>query len=283
MAAPYAEVIGDPITHSLSPTIHRHWLRQLGLPGDYRTTRVTPDELTAYLNARAADASWRGCNLTMPLKEAAWRLGAQDAALLSLDDDARAARAVNCIARASGGLVARNTDIQGVHAALDTHPVGTGTAIVLGAGGAARAAVIALARRGMRIIVLARSPERAAPLRQLAPELALKDFADAPAEFAAAGVIINATPLGMDGGPPMPKAILGALSKAPTALAIDMVYRPLRTSFLAAAEAANLATADGLNMLIGQAHPAFAAFFDREAPQNDAALRAELIAQSPGD
>ena len=273
MPEPYAEVIGDPIAHSLSPVIHRHWLRQLGLPGDYRATRCTPAKLPEYLASRRADPAWRGCNLTMPLKE-------QAAGLVDeLDQAAQASGAVNCIVRVEGKLIGRNTDVNGVAAVMgDLHLEGC-KAVVIGGGGVARAALIALRRRGAALHLLVRAPQRATALEALAPGLAVGPFESAAKVTADAALLINATPLGMAGNPGMPQAILDSLATAPDALAFDMVYRPIETPFLQAAAEAGLQTVDGFAMLIAQARPAFRSFFGAEPPPGDADLRAALIAQ----
>lgn len=277
MAEPYAEVIGDPIVHSLSPAIHLHWLRSLSLPGDYRATRCTPADLPAYLASRRTNSAWRGCNLTMPLKE-------QAAALLDeLDDDALATGAVNCIVRSEGRLLGHNTDVDGVSAALGASDLAGARAVIIGAGGAARAAIVELAHRNATLMVATRDVDRARALPKVATGLTLLPFDEAPAAIAGAALVINATPLGMAGAPAIPQAILDSLAAAPEALALDMVYRPLETPFLKAAAAAGLRTSDGLTMLIGQARRAFHLFFGAEPPASDEDLRARLIAQLRAD
>ena len=269
---PYAEVIGDPIDHSLSPLIHRFWLDQLGVTGDYHRKRCRHGELSAYLTERMSDPAWRGCNVTMPLKEEAARL------LPSLDQPARSIGAVNCIARLGDRLLGLNTDVEGVAAALAGTELAGQRAVVIGTGGAARAAVSELSRRGANITILARSAAKAEPLRELAEQLTISPFAAATTIFPSAATMINATPLGMRGETAMAPKILTAFTHAPRgALAFDMVYRPLATPFLAAAEAAGLRSADGLTMLIGQARRPFELFFGAPAPAEDAELRFLLL------
>jgi shikimate dehydrogenase len=275
MAEPYAEVIGHPIAHSLSPAIHRHWLRALAFPGDYRATSCTPAQLPAYLASRRADPAWRGCNLTMPLKQ-------QAAALLDeLDGDALETGAVNCTVRSQGKLLGRNTDVDGVDAALASVHLPGDRAVIIGSGGAARAAIAELRRRGLTITLVSRNPDQALAAQE--PGLSLIGFPEAPVAIPGAALVINASPLGMAGAPPMPATILDSLASAPGALALDMVYRPLDTLFLDAAAAAGLQTADGLTMLIGQARCAFAHFFGAAPPSDEEELRAVLIAQLPAD
>ena len=113
---PYAEVIGDPIAHSKSPQIHRHWLQQTGLDGDYRATRVSREGLAGYFAERRADPDWRGCNVTIPHKENVAPL---------IDDvasDAAAIGAVNCVIREGDRLVGYNSDVNGIAAALGEKP-----------------------------------------------------------------------------------------------------------------------------------------------------------------
>lgn len=270
-ALPYAEVIGDPIDHSLSPAIHRHWLKRLGLTATYRRHRCGGSEPESYLDNRRTDPLWRGCNVTMPLKE-------RVAALVSPRGAARRLGAVNCVTRRGEQLVGLNTDVDGVAAALDDAQLTGQRAVLVGAGGAARAALAALAERGAHVTIVTRSPAKARPLHDLAPGLTIAPLDEAAAAVAGAAAIINAAPLGSEGAASMPEQLLAALTAAaPGAVALDMVYRPLLTPFLAAAAAAGLRTADGLAMLIGQARPAFRLFFGVEPPPEDGELRALLV------
>ncbi|WP_114954810.1 shikimate dehydrogenase family protein [Sphingosinicella terrae] len=274
--APYAEVIGDPIAHSKSPAIHGFWLGALGLDHDYRATRVTTDELQAFFAARAGDDEWRGCNVTAPHKQAVMPF------LDEISADATRIGAVNCIHRAGGRLIGLNTDVDGIAEALDAAAVEGGKAAVIGAGGGARAAIRYLAgRSAAEIVVLARRPERATDLLSLGDEaeqvriLTLDRVSEALSDATA---IIQATPAGMAHAEPLPAPALAALGEAaPGAVALDMVYQPLNTPFLEAAEAAGLVPVDGLNMLIGQARKAFELFFGAVPPQDqDEELRAQL-------
>jgi shikimate dehydrogenase len=269
--APYAEVIGDPIGHSLSPIIHNHWLEQLGLAGSYRPQRCAAGGVEAHLERRRRDPLWRGCNVTMPLKE--------EAAALLPGDHASRYGAVNLITRSSSGLLGLNTDVKGIGAALGESPLGGKRAVIIGAGGSARAAIAAAgAVRGANVTVLARNPAKAGPLRKLADEVSIEPLNRAAEAIAGAAAVINASPLGMDGGPKMPDFVVAALAGAERgAVAVDLVYRPLETPFLKAAAAAQLRTADGLTVLIGQARPAFEAFFGAPPPPGGAALRALLL------
>lgn len=267
---PYAEVIGDPVDHSLSPVIHTHWLERLGIEAAYRRQHCAAGGLAPYLQRRRGDPLWRGCNVTMPLKE--------EAAALLRSAGANRIGAVNCIARRGDGLTGLNTDVDGVRAALAGEDMAGRQAVVIGAGGAARGAVAALGAVGAQVTILARSPAKAEPLRALAAEVAIEPLDRAAHIVAGAAAIINASPLGMAGSPVMPPAILAALKdSAPSAVAVEIVYHPLETPLLSAARASGLRAVDGLTILIGQARPAFEAFFGAPPPPGDAALRALLL------
>lgn len=261
MPEPWAEVIGDPIAHSLSPALHRSWIEALGLKARYERSHVAAEELKPFLAQRRTDPDWRGCNVTAPHKRAV--LGLVD----RLTPAAERIGAANCIYRDGDLLVGDNTDVAGIAAALaDIEIAGTKT-VILGAGGAAAPAVDHLLSRGAgQIVLLARDPAKAEPLRGRAPNrISAAPFGGKA--LADASIIINATPLGMTGAPPLPTAILHALPSAVAGAAVlDMVYRPERTPLLAAAEAAGLRAVGGLTMLVGQARPSFELFFGRRAP-----------------
>ena len=270
MSVPFGEVIGDPIAQSKSPLIHKHWLSLLDIEADYLRTRVAPADLSAFFQERRADEDWRGCNVTVPHKEAVVPL------IDELDASAAAVGAVNCIVPREGQLVGFNTDVDGIAAALDATELEERSAILIGAGGAARAAVAYLAGRNLeKLTVLARDPVKAESLRSLAPlirfELQSIEGGNAPADPAA---IINASPLGMVGSAAMPEALLAALApRASGATIFDMVYNPLDTPFLASGRAAGGHAVDGLTMLIGQAQRAFELFFGQLAPPPGQELR----------
>jgi shikimate dehydrogenase len=270
---PHAEVIGDPIGHSRSPSIHRFWLEALGLDGDYHATRVMPECLGGYFDDRRRDPAWRGCNITIPHKQAAL------ACVDSVEDDGIGA--INCVVPVSGRLVGRNTDAGGFDSSLPAG-LGTGDRVVLvGGGGAAAAAVAALKARGLRCdIVVRQAGQGRALLDRFGADGRILGFDQAAAAVAGSAGVVNASPLGMDGFAPMPPAILAAVQEVRRGgFVLDMVYAPLRTDLLAAAEEAGLEAIDGLAMLIGQAALAFSYFFGATAPRDrDAALRALLTA-----
>jgi len=270
----FAEVIGDPIAHSLSPVIHGHWLERLGRQERYVATRITPGELADHIAGRRSDPSWLGCNLTAPHKEAILPL------IDALTPEARATGAVNCVYREGERLVGANTDVDGLRQALAGVSLGGGKAVVIGAGGAARAAIAYLASQEVaETILLVRGPARAKPL--LGPGVRAAPLGGASEACAGADLIINATPLGMAGGQPMPEAVMDALAGASGAVVMEMVYRPLETPLLAVARAAGLGGVDGLEMLIGQAGRAFSLLFGTAPPPggNDL-LRARLAEQA---
>lgn len=267
---PYAEVIGDPVAHSKSPVIHGFWLEMLGIEADYRKTQVRPDELAAYFLKRRADPDWLGCNITIPHKVAA----------LEYVDDPGGVRerigAINTVACETGGpLIGTNTDAGGFLGPLLACGWRGDHAILVGAGGAARAIAFALGSVGVRRLTLvARDIAKGqAFLDTLGLSGSVQSF-DAP--LPAADLLVNSSPLGMIGQP----AYAPDLSALPgSAMVYDIVYAPLETPLLRAARAAGLDTLDGLEMLIGQAALAFDIFFDAEAPRGqDAQLRARLLA-----
>lgn len=266
----HAQVIGDPIVHSLSPAIHRFWLHACGIDGSYDATFVPATDLAGFVERRRTDADWRGCNVTAPHKQAIARM------VDELAGEAAAIGAVNCVHRVDGRLVGTNTDIEGIAKALAGLPVHGLRAVIIGSGGAARAAIRHLREAASaQVTLLLRRPIDLDCGGHVVGALALHEARQA---FSAADLIVNATPLGLEGGEPMPAHVLDALGHAPpSAKAFDMVYRPVETPFLAAARAAGLSTVDGLSMLIGQARPAFALFFGAEPPQSlDGELRRRL-------
>ncbi len=279
----YAEVIGDPIAQSKSPAIHKFWLEQLGIEADYRACQVTTAGLADYFAARRSDPDWRGCNVTMPHKQAVMPL------LDALDPVAARVGAVNTVVPGSGtALRGLNTDVPGFLEPLKPlldRPQLVRMARIFGAGGAARAIVAALADHGFTLVLAARDPAKArALLDELAPTgehhtPPLSHFA-APTDFAfddrsqLLDLVINASPLGMAGQPPL---TLDLSHVPPGSVVYDIVTHPHETALLCDARAAGFTTIDGLAMLIGQAAAAFSLFFGQLAPrEHDAKLRALL-------
>jgi len=263
-------VIGDPIAQSKSPLIHGFWLEALGIAGDYRRAHVKSDGLAAYVAERRDDPDWRGCNVTMPHK----------AAIMDLVDDPGAVRgtigAMNTVVRQPDGtLIGTNTDAAGFYAPLAELDLEGAPVVVIGAGGAARAVLFALARANVGpVTILNRSPLKA---MGLLATFGLKGDVVAPdAPLPPAALLVNSSSLGMTGQPPLDLD----LSPLPAgAIVYDLVYSPLRTGLLQAAEARGLDTVDGLDMLIGQAALAFELFFGAAPPEGrDDELRALLTA-----
>lgn len=276
---PYAEVIGDPIAHSKSPAIHKYWLDQLGIEADYRAAHVRPDELYAYVQARRADANWRGCNATIPHKESLAPL---------LDDvapEAAAIGAVNCVLRDGDHLLGYNSDVDGIEAALGDARIQGGGVVIIGAGGATRAVLAWLARRGpCAVTMLVRDTLKAQRLTSLSGGLDLQFVPLSRAEdvLPSASLVVNSSPLGMTGSARMPAELLALIeASAAGSTYFDMVYDPLETGFLRAAAAGGAETVDGLTMLVGQARRAFSLFFGQDAPDGDEELRAILTAGQP--
>ena len=285
MSIPFAEVIGDPIAQSKSPPMHRRWLAGLGMAGDYRHAHVRSDELAAFLASRRGDADWRGCNVTMPHKQAIIPL------LDQLDPRARQIGAVNTVVHAAdGALIGHNTDAPGFIEPLLpelARPHLFRMARVLGTGGAARAVVTALVQHGFTIVLAGRDPGKArALLDELAPGgehhvAPLAHFADVT-DFAfddregCLDLVVNASPLGMIGQPPL---LYDFSHTPPGAIIYDIITQPLETPLLAEARRRGHRTFDGLDMLIGQAAVAFNLFFGATPMREpgDAALRAHLL------
>jgi shikimate dehydrogenase len=261
-------VIGWPVEHSRSPLIHNYWIRELGLDAEYRREAVSPEQFAEFVQ-RLSEHGYVGANVTLPHKEAALRLSEPD-------ERARAVGAANTLWLDDGVLRATNTDVQGFAANLDATAPGwdraLDKALIVGAGGAARAVVFALLERGVKSIhVVNRNFERAAALRNVFGErIEAHVFEEANALLAGAGLLVNATTLGMAGQPPLELA----LTRLPeTAVVADIVYSPLETALLKCARERGLQVVDGLGMLLHQAVGGFARWFGIR-PQVTEGLRA---------
>lgn len=271
--APRCFVIGHPIAHSRSPLIHGEWLREHRLSGSYERIDVAPADLPAFIS-RLRDGEFAGGNVTVPHKEAV--MGLVD----EVSDAGRAVGAVNTLWREGGRIIADNSDAPGFLAHLDATVPGwqdrVGTALVLGAGGAARGICYGLKTRGVaRILVVNRSPERAAELvAALGHPLVTGDWAKRDSLVGEADFIVNTTALGMQGKPTL-EIDLAALR--PGTIVDDIVYIPLKTALLAEAERRGGLPVDGLGMLLHQAAPGFARWFG-VTPQVTPALRALIEA-----
>lgn len=269
-----AGVMGWPVNHSRSPLLHGYWLKKYGISGSYEHIPSEPEKFETDLRALAA-GGWRGMNVTIPHKEAALKLADE------VTDRARAIGAANTIVvKDDGRISADNTDAFGF---IENLKDGAGDAwnpsnpaLVLGAGGAARAVLYALLEANVPMIVLAnRTKARAENLAaEFGPKIQVVDFEKAETALPQGGLIVNTTSLGMKGQPPLELDFSQARSDA---VATDIVYTPLMTPFLNQAEAAGLTIVDGLGMLMHQARPGFAAWFGVE-PEVDAGLREVMLA-----
>jgi shikimate dehydrogenase len=268
-----AGIMGWPVGHSLSPRLHGHWLRRHGIDGAYLPFAVPPERLEQALRALPA-LGLRGCNLTIPHKEAALALIDRVSPL------ARRIGAINTVVvEPDGSLAGDNTDGFGLLASLAAgYPgwrAGAGPAVLLGAGGAARAATVALLDAGApEVRLLNRTPDRAQKLAAgLDGPIAIVPWAERAAALDGAALLVNTTSLGMTGQPPLVLS-LDALPR--TALVTDVVYTPLITPLLAVARAHGNPVVDGLGMLLHQARPGFHAWFGVE-PAVDEELRAIVL------
>jgi shikimate dehydrogenase len=263
-----AAVIGWPAGQSLSPVIHKHWLKQHRIAGDFVALPVRPEDFGGVI-AALPRMGFRGASITMPHKEAAFSLSTV------LDEGARATGAVNLLVFDNGAVQGGNTDIigfkQSARAAFGAEAMRKGAAVVIGAGGAARAVVFALAQGGApEIRIVNRTRSRAEALATIAP---VKVFAPGDGQaFAGATLVVNASSHGMGSGHG-PEVPFARLSKE--AMVADVVYRPLETALLKGARAQGDRTMDGLGMLMHQAVPAFAAWFG-VTPAVTPELRARL-------
>jgi shikimate dehydrogenase len=269
-----AGVIGWPIAHSRSPVLHRHWLRRYGIAGTYDALPVRPEELETTLRGLAT-RGFAGVNVTVPHKEATARL------VDALDPMAARIGSVNLVTvRPDGSLHGASTDGFGFLASLaEGDPdwvAASGPAVVLGAGGAARAIVAALLGAGAPLVrLMNRTRARADVLAaELGGPIEVAEWEARDAALAGAALLVNTTTQGMAGHAPL-DLDLSALPRS--ALVSDIVYVPPETPLLAAARARGNKVAPGLPMLLHQARPAFAAWFG-VLPDVTPELRAEMEA-----
>lgn len=256
-----AGVMGWPVEHSLSPRLHGYWLEQHGIDGAYVPLAVAPNDLPTALTALPA-LGFRGVNLTLPHKEQALNLCRE------VDDLARRIGAVNTIVVRDGGLFGSNSDafgfLENLKGGAPDWRAEAAPAVVLGAGGASRAVVVALADAGVpEVRLVNRTRERAEALAAaLGPlvdgALSVYGWDRREAALAEAGLVVNTTTLGMAGQPPL-DLDLGALPVE--AVVTDIVYTPLLTPLLQAARTRGNPLVDGLGMLLHQARPGFEAWY----------------------
>jgi shikimate dehydrogenase len=268
-----AGVIGWPIGHSRSPRIHGHWCRRYGIAGHYIPVAVAPENLASALSALAC-LGFKGVNVTIPHKEAVLSLASE------VTEIAGKIGAANTLTfRNDGSFRADNTDAYGfrqnVRQAFPDWRPETGAALVLGAGGASRAVVQSLLDDGVPEIRIAnRSRDRAEALRHhFGARVASLPWDEAAEHAQDAVTIVNTTALGMAGQAPL---VLDLSKARIEAVVTDIVYEPLRTPFLEAAERQGFRTVDGLGMLLHQAAPGFRTWFGTD-PLVDGDLRRAVL------
>jgi shikimate dehydrogenase len=273
-SAARAGVVGWPIEHSRSPTIHRYWLNELGIPGNYDKYPVRPEDFRQFAGTIGKNG-FLGANVTVPHKEAAFETCDRRTEV------AEALGAVNTLWRENGRLWGDNTDVAGFLANLDEATPGwddrTRFAIVIGAGGGARGIIHALVSRGFqRVAVFNRTQARAETLAQhFGSTTVAMPYGDLATELPEADLLVNASSLGMVGQPPLEVDVSVLPERA---VVTDAVYVPLRTPLIEVASARGLRVAEGLGMLLHQAAPAFARWFGKR-PVVTPALRALVEAE----
>ena len=267
-------VIGWPISHSRSPMIHNYWIKQHGLDAEYRREAVPPEKFAEFIAAMRGNG-YVGANITVPHKQAAL-------ALSKPDDRAQAVGAVNALWFEGDTLRSTNTDVEGFLAHLDAATPGwdrgLSSAVVLGAGGGARAVIFALlAREVGRVYVINRTPERAEELHlRFGARVRPAKWNEITGLLGGAGILVNTTTLGMVGQP----ALDINLRCPPSLVVADLVYDPLETPLLKMARERGLRTADGLGMLLHQAVRGFQLWFGvrpQVTPELRALVEADLL------
>lgn len=271
---PKAAITGWPVTHSRSPMVHGYWLKKYGIEGSYGRVAVDPVEAKNFYRS-FAESGLTGCNVTVPHKELA------AACCDELDDAAKAMGAANTLWLAEDGrLMGANTDGIGFLGNLDQFAPGwddgAETAVVLGAGGAARAIIWSLLSRGIKTVhIVNRTLEKAQDLAgQFGSSTIAQPWDKLGDLLGTADILVNSTALGMTGKPPLEIDLSDLPRKA---LVTDAVYSPLKTDLLRQAEERGNPVVDGLGMLLHQAVPGFERWFGRK-PEVDDELRALIIA-----
>jgi shikimate dehydrogenase len=244
-------LVGDPVEHSLSPKMQTAALKTAGIAGEYIAVRVSAEEFSVCMY-RLATLGYAGANVTVPHKALAAAIGLAD------DDIVPLIRAANCL-KFRGGILARNTDVDGFLAPIEN--AHRGQALVLGAGGAAAAAVYGLAKEGWTVRIWSRTNERAADLAKLYPEVTATPEPD-PSDCS---LIVNATPVGLSGGE-MPDLRWDLVQQETTFY--DLTYREGPTDFLERAEAIGHYVIDGREMLVEQGAMSFEWWTGTAAPRD---------------
>jgi len=269
-----AGIIGWPVSHSLSPVLHGHWLAEYKIDGAMIPLAARTEDFSAIIDG-VRRAGFRGVNVTVPHKEAAFAIAHR------ADAAAKSAGAANLLVFHGREIEARNTDSVGLAESLKENigALNGATVVLLGAGGAARGAILALDMLGAgKIAVLNRDPNRAKALaaslaREVTAALEPGGFGDWAKAAAGAALVVNSTSAGMGANPPL-DIDLSVLPKS--AAVCDIVYNPLQTKLLKDAAALGHKTIDGLGMLMHQAVPSFEAFFGVR-PKVTPALREALV------
>ena len=248
-------VIGWPVEHSRSPLIHNYWIKRHGIAGEYRAEAVRPEDFASFI-AALSERGYVGANITVPHKESALRLSAPD-------EQAKAVGAANTLWREDDKLRSTNTDVEGFLNNLDVSAPrwdGLQQALVLGSGGGACAVVHGLIGRGVKNLHVAnRNFARAQALAErFGVAVRPIRWEEIGRHLSTAGLLVNASSLGMQGHPPLDLRIDALPDNAVVA---DLVYAPLVTPLLAAARQRALRTADGLGMLLHQAVRGFSLWF----------------------
>jgi shikimate dehydrogenase len=272
-SARIAGIIGWPVAHSRSPRLHGFWLERHAIDGAYIPLPIHPENFATAVRGLAA-AGFAGANVTIPHKRAAF------AVCDSTDDAAYRAGAVNTLVFRDGCITGSNTDGWGFLANLRAHGVdpAAGPALLLGAGGGARAIAAALQSEGVTVTVANRTREHADELARHLPGLRVIDWTRRSHAIADNALMVNATPLGMAHRPPLELDLSRA---APNVAVCDIVYVPLETPLLADARGRGLRAVEGLGMLLHQAVPGFRAWFGVQAEVDDELRRfvaADLLA-----
>jgi len=270
-------IMGHPVTQSRSPMLHAYWLKTLRIEGAYERADVPPEEFQAFFRDLPGHG-FVGGNITKPHKEAAFRL------VDRREGAAETIGAVNTVWFEKGSLIGGNTDYLGYLAHADDQAPGWdargGLAVVLGAGGAARAVVYGLRERGLDVALINRTRSRAEELAQHFAHVRAHDFTELPRLMGDAALLTNTSALGALGQPPL-EIDLAPLKD--TAVVYDINYVPLETELLKAAAARGLRTVDGLGMLLHQAVPAFAKWFGvvpKVTAEQRALLEADIRAKT---
>lgn len=273
-------VIGWPAGHSRSPLIHNYWIKQHNIDAEYRKEPIAPEAFPEFITHLRAHG-YVGCNVTVPHKQVALELSQPD-------ERAKGVGAANCLWLDGEKLRSTNTDVEGFLSNLDAATPGWDrgleNAMVLGAGGGARAVVYGLLQREVkRVTVVNRTLERAESLRKaFGSRVQPASWNEMTGLLGGAGLLVNTTSLGMVGQPPLE---INLRTLLPSLVVADLVYAPLETGLLRAARERGLRTADGLGMLLHQAVRGFQLWFGVKpevTPELRAMIEADLAATAPG-